>query len=141
MLTKLSKLLVIAAVAMLTACATMAEKNAAPVRTATVIDSQHSIRKVFTPSVGGAAAGAAAGGLLGNQIGKGNGRKLATALGAVAGGVAGGAAAGTESTVPISLIIARDDATGELFRLTLDGTWNNGMKLRYSKDGDKIVVR
>ena len=39
-----------------------------PVRTGTVTETQQSLRKVFQPSAGGAAAGAAAGGVVGHQI-------------------------------------------------------------------------
>lgn len=141
MYSKLTKFASIILMLMLTGCATTSAMQQLPIRTATIIDTQPSMRKTFTPSGGGALAGGVAGGVVGNQIGKGNGKKLATVLGAVAGAVAGSAANGTTATVPISLVVMRDDETGEVFKGALDGAWQLGMKVRFSKDGDKIVVR
>jgi|GEM_PF-5751580 len=110
------------------------------VHQATIIDAKPTVRANFTPSTGGAVAGAALGGLAGNQIGKGNGKKLATVLGAVAGAATGATVAGTTTNVPATQVAMRDDQTGEVITATFDGQWTLGTKVRYSKDGNKIVL-
>lgn len=127
------------ALATLFGCATYRDL---PVRDGTITDSRQSLKKVFKPSIGGAAAGAAVGGVAGNQIGKGSGKKVATVLGVLAGAAAGATAGGTEEMVPYSQVAFRDDATGEEFRGALDGQWQVGMKVRFSVAPDgKIVIR
>lgn len=127
-----------ATLALLSACASAPMQQ--PVHTATIIESQPSLRNSFTPSGGGAVAGGVAGGVLGNQIGKGNGRKLATVLGAVAGATAGAVANGTTSTVPVSLIVIRDDESGAVYRGTFDGQWRVGARVRYTMNDGHIVL-
>lgn len=113
-----------------------------PIHTATVTETQQSLRKVFQPSAGGAAAGAAVGGLAGNQIGKGKGRKAATVLGLLGGAAVGGAAAGTEKMVPYSIVSFRDNQTGQVYEASLDGQWRPGMAIRYSLTSEgKLVLR
>ncbi len=139
MLTNCRKLFLVATLAIASGCATIADL---PVRTGTISESHASMRQVFKPSAQGAAVGAAAGGIAGNQIGKGKGRKAATVLGVLAGATAGAAMAGTKEMVPTSLVAFRDDHTGEVFRGTLDGAWQPGMKVRFSVTAqNKLVIR
>ncbi len=139
MLNRFQRVLAIAVLGITSACATVADL---PVRTGTISESQASLKQVFKPSAAGAAVGAAAGGVAGNQIGKGRGKKAATALGVLAGATAGMAMAGTKEMVPVSMVAFRDDSTGEVFRGTLDGAWQTGMKIRFSVTADnKIVIR
>jgi uncharacterized protein YcfJ len=114
-----------------------------PVREGTITDSRQSLRAVFKPSVGGAAAGAAVGGVAANQlVGKGTGKKLATVLGTLGGAAAGAVAGGTQEMVPYSQVAFRDDATGEEFRGAVDGQWQVGMRVRFSVAPDgKIILR
>lgn len=127
--------------AFVSGCATTNYQNL-PIRAATVVDSQQSLRKVFTPSAGGAAAGALAGGVVGNQIGKGSGRKVATALGVIGGAAVGGTVAGTEKMVPYSIVYFRDNQSGEVYSANLDGQWQPGMGIRYSiTEEGKLVLR
>lgn len=134
-----NRFLLVFSIAILTGCATNPVAQQ-PIRTATIVESQPSLRNSFTPSGGGALAGGVAGGVLGNQIGKGNGRKLATVLGAVAGATAGAVANGTTSTVPVSLIVIRDDESGAVFRGTFDGQWRVGARVRYTMNDGHIVL-
>lgn len=128
-----------AALALAGGCATVADL---PVRDGTISASQASMRQVFKPGAGGAVAGAAIGGAAGHQVGKGRGKKAATVLGVLAGAAAGAAMTGTKEMVPTSMVVFRDDATGEEFRGILDGNWQPGMKLRFSvKEDHSIVVR
>lgn len=126
---------------LLSGCVTASHQNL-PVRSATVIETQQSLRKVFQSSMGGAAVGAAAGGVVGNQIGKGNGRKAATVLGVLGGAAVGAGVGGSERMVPYTIVSFRDNQTGELYEANLDGQWRPGMGIRYSitQDG-KLVLR
>lgn len=112
-----------------------------PVREGTVKESQHSMQKVFTPSMGGAAAGAAIGGVAANRIGKGSGRKWATAAGILAGGAIGAKGAGEYKMVPYSLIVFQDNKSLDEHRAAVEGHWQPGMLIRYSvsEDGDLIL--
>ncbi len=139
MLHRIRQALILATLAIAAGCSTVANL---PVRTGTISQSDASMRQVFKPSAGGAVAGAAVGGAAGHQIGKGRGKKVATVLGALAGATAGAKMAGTTEMVPVSIIAFRDDATGEVFRGTIDGAWQPGMKIRFSVTAEnKIVVR
>lgn len=113
-----------------------------PVRTGTVIETQQSLRQEFQPSAGGAAAGAAVGGVAGHQIGKGNGRKVATVVGVLGGAAVGGTVAGTTKMVPYSIVAFRDNETGQMYEVAMDGPWRPGMVIRYSLTGEgKLVLR
>lgn len=113
-----------------------------PVREGTVKQAQHSMQKVFTPSVGGAAGGAAIGGLAANRIGKGSGRKWATAAGILAGGAIGAKAAGEYKMVPYSLIVFQDNHSLSEYRVAVEGHWQPGMLIRYSVDeAGQVILR
>lgn len=120
-------------------CASMSYESL-PVHVGTIIDSSPSMRREFTPSLGGAAAGAAVGGLAGNRIGKGNGRKAATVVGLLAGAAVGGQAAGSYQMVPISIVTFRDNITNQHYHGPLDGQWVKGMAIRYSVTQDGTIV-
>ncbi len=137
MFSKLQTWCMVASLALASGCASLAEL---PVRTGTISSASASMRPVFKPGVGGAAAGAAIGGVAGHQVGKGRGKKVATVLGALAGATAGAAMTGTTEMVPTSMVALRDDATGEQFQGTLDGNWQPGMKLRFSVRKDQTII-
>jgi hypothetical protein len=133
-------LLGIATAAIMTGCATSYQNL--PVHTGTIVYSQLTMRKVFTPSLGGAAVGATLGGVAGNQIGKGNGRKAARIVGILAGAAAGGMAAGSETLVPTSIVTFQDNQSKEHYHGTIEGKWDVGMAVLYSVTPDgKVVIR
>lgn len=112
-----------------------------PVRTASIVDVHSTQREVVAPNGAGALLGALLGGAAGNQVGKGKGKKVATLLGATAGAVVGASVNAQRNTVPASYLLMRDDENGEFFNITLDGVWKTGMKVRYTKQDGRFILR
>ena len=128
----------IAAAAALAGCASPYKDL--PVQFGTIVYSQPSQRKEFTPSLGGAAVGAAVGGVAGNQIGKGNGRKFARIAGVLGGAAAGATVGGSTTMVPTSVVTFRDNVSNQHYHGMLDGQWTPGMAIVYSEAPDGTII-
>ncbi len=131
-------LCIVATAAALTGCASPYKDL--PVLMGTIVYSQPSQRKEFTPSLGAAAAGAAVGGVAGNQIGKGNGRKFARIAGILGGAAVGATVGGSTTLVPTSLVTFRDNVSNQHYHGMVDGQWSPGMAIAYSEAPDGTII-
>jgi outer membrane lipoprotein SlyB len=113
-------------------CSTVDPRASLPIHYGVIVDAKMSYKPSTQSNSGSVWLGAGVGGVVGHQMGKGNGKKVMTGVGALLGAALASNSTEKSVMVPATVVMIKDDDTGALYHIMLDGNWRTGMAIRYS---------
>ena len=127
-------------------CSTVDSRASLPIHYGAIVDAKMSYKQSTQSNSGNVLVGAGIGGVVGHQMGKGNGKKVMTGVGALLGAALASNSSEKAVMVPATVVMIKDDDTGTLYHIMLDGNWRTGMAIRYSlvpteSGGYQLAVR